>query len=282
MLKFTNFGDITRIDSARTLAGRGYYWSTAYLVDGLLIDTGCAHSAYELAAIIKQENLRFIINTHTHEDHIGANGILQARQGDLNIFAHPIALPILENPHRTQPLQMYRRIMWGWPKPSSGRSVNDGEWIETDKYRFRVIYTPGHSPDHLCLYEPNRGWFFSGDLFVGGRDRALRDGYNIWQIIESLKRVGKIPLKTLFPGCARVRDNPTLALTNKIEYLQETGEKILLLHKKGVSRGAIARSVFGGPMWIEFMTLGHFTRRHLVESYLNPENRGDSKLSVLL
>jgi hypothetical protein len=49
MLEITNFDTITRIDSARTFYGRGYYWSTAYLVDGILIDTGCAHAANELA-----------------------------------------------------------------------------------------------------------------------------------------------------------------------------------------------------------------------------------------
>jgi len=43
MLKVTCYNQITRIDLARTLAGRGRYWKTAYLADGLLIDSGCAH-----------------------------------------------------------------------------------------------------------------------------------------------------------------------------------------------------------------------------------------------
>ena len=45
----------------------------------------------------------------------------------------------------------------------------------------KVIHTPGHCSNHLCLYEPNKGWLFTGDLFVGGKDRALRAGNDIFK-----------------------------------------------------------------------------------------------------
>ena len=141
--------------------------------------------------------------------------------------------------------------------------------IAAGKYRYQVICTPGHSPDHICLYEQERGWLFTGDLFVGGRDRALRAGYDIWQIIASLKRVAALPLARLFPGSARVRDNPHQALTEKIAYLEETGRRVLDLSQQGLDVGAIARQLFGGPMWIELITAGHFTRSWLVRSYLS-------------
>jgi len=268
MLKITQFDAVTRIDSARTVAGRGYYWTTAYLVDGLLVDTGCAHSANELVAMLCSENLSHIINTHSHEDHIGANGVLQEQRKELEVFAHPLALPVLENPRETQPLQLYRRAFWGWPKPSTGKPVKDGEIIETEKYRCQVIYTPGHSRDHICLYEPTRGWLFTGDLFVGGKERTLRVDYNIGQIIASLKRIVDLPLTRLFPGCARVRDNPNQELADKIEYLEETREKVLELHNQGLSINSIARSLLGSPMLVEYITSGHFTRCALVKSYL--------------
>jgi len=269
MLKYTSYGPVTRIDLARTIAGRGRYWTTAYLVDGLLIDSGCAYTAPELVALLRDKSLTRILNTHTHEDHIGANGPLQRERTGLETLAHPLALTVLADPRGKQPLQPYRRIMWGWPEPSQGKQVEDRELVGTDQFNFQVIYTPGHSPDHICLYEPNQEWLFSGDLFVGGQDGALGAHNDIWPVIASLKKVADLPMIRLFPGCARVRENPHDELHKKIDYLEEMGEKITELAQKGWDVDAIARTLFGKIMFIEIFTLGHFSRRNLVKSYLS-------------
>ncbi len=268
MLKTTTYDDVTRFDLARTLAGRGRYWTSAYLVDGLMVDTGCAFSAPELVEALSETPLVGIVNTHSHEDHIGTNGRLQRQRDGLEIRAHPLALPVLADPRGQQPLHPYQRVMWGWPKPSQGQPLSDGEVIETNRYRFQVIYTPGHSPDHICLYERDQGWLFSGDLFVGGRDRAMRADYDVWGIISSLKLIAALPATTLFPGSARVRDNPAAELAAKIAYLEKLGEQVLALHRQGRSVNEIVRALCGGPMLLEVITLGHFSRRRLVLSYL--------------
>jgi len=234
----------------------------------MMVDTGCAHTANELVGAMGEKPLNRIANTHSHEDHIGGNGPLQKQRAGLEIFAHPLALPVLENPRETQPLHPYRRLFWGWPEPSSGKPLSDGEKIETEKYSFQAIYTPGHSSDHLCLYEPEQGWLFSGDLYVGGHDRAIRKGSNIWAVIDSLKKVAALPIETLFPGSARIRERPAEALAEKIDYLEELGERIMALHRKGWSKRAIVRETCGGFMEVEAITLGHFSRRHLVNSYI--------------
>ena len=272
MLRVSQLDEVTRFDSTLSVAGRGYYWTTFYYLDGLLIDTGCAHTAINLRDYLHGKEINLIINTHSHEDHIGANGILQETGKEIKILAHPLALPVLSHPREAQPLQLYRQLFWGWPKPSQGQSVEDDETINIPNHVFKIIHTPGHSPDHLCLYEPEREWIFTGDLFVGGRDRGVVAGCDIWQMIASLKKIAKLPLTRMFPSSARTRDNPHDALSARINYLDETGEKVLDLHKKGWSVDAIAREVFGGPMLIEFITRGHFSRRNLVLSYLNTLN----------
>ena len=191
MLKATNYGEVTRFDLCHQIAGRGWYRTSAYLVDNIMIDTGCAHTASELDQYLKDTRLERTINTHSHEDHFGANSYLQKRNPEIEVFAHPDAIKVLAEPDRYQPLHPYRRMFWGQPDPSLGKPLDDGEVIETEKYSLTVIYTPGHSPDHLCLYEPNQGWIFTGDLFVGGKDRALRAGCDIWQVIESLKLISE-------------------------------------------------------------------------------------------
>jgi len=268
MIRITHYDPVTRFDLANTLLGRGRYWTTAYLVDGLLVDSGCAHSAAELKQALQASPLTCIANTHTHEDHIGANGLLQCSRAGLELRAHPMALPVLADPRRTQPLHPYRRLYWGWPTPSQATPLADGERIETQKYTFQVLYTPGHSADHLCLYEPEQGWLFSGDLFVGGHDRALRAGQDIWQTIASLKRIADLPIQQLFPGSARVRQQPAQELRQKISYYEDRGQAVLELHRRGLNVDEIARRLFGRPMWVELVTLGHFSRRNLVRAYL--------------
>lgn len=275
MLKAHSYGPVTRIDLARTLAGRGRYWTTAYLIDDLLIDSGCAYSAPELLAYLSDKPLTRLVNTHTHEDHIGANGLLQQSHPGLEILAHPLALFVLSTPRDRQPVQPYRKLMWGWPLPSHGKQLADEEEICTETFIFQVIYTPGHSSDHICLYESERGWLFSGDLFVGGREHAMSAEADIWGVIRSLKKIANLPLSKLFPGSAHVRENPVTEIRAKISYLEEMGEKVLKLHRKGWSVSAIAQAMFGGAMFIEAFTLGHFSRRNLVRSYLRLQSGED-------
>ena len=265
MIKSETIGPVTKVKLGRALFGRVFYHTTAYWVDGLLIDTGCAYTEGEIMQALQGLSVECVVNTHSHEDHIGANAVLQERRG-AKIWAHPLALPVLADPRGTQPLQPYRRLFWGYPRPSQGQPV--GETVETEHYRFQVIHTPGHSPDHICLYEPDEGWLFSGDLYIGGRDRALRADYDICAIVDSLKKIMPLKVSRLFPGSGTVRENPGKDLLEKVDYLEEAGRRVRELYQQGSSPRQIARRVFGPELLIAYVTLGHFSGKCLVESYL--------------
>lgn len=267
MIREKRYGEVTRFDLARNLGGRGWYWTTCHVVDGLAIDTGCARTAGELLASLSGVPVDTIVSTHSHEDHIGGNGPLQRKRPRIEVRAHPLALAALEDPRRLG-MEAYRRLAWGVPEPCRARALLEGQVVRTPRYSFQVLETPGHARDHLCLFEPDQGWLFSGDLYVGGRDRALREEYDVRAIIASLKRVAALPVRMLFPGAARVPHDPRAALREKIDYLERLGERIEGLARAGRTEAEIVRIVLGGPMLMEALTQGCFARKYLVRSFL--------------
>jgi glyoxylase-like metal-dependent hydrolase (beta-lactamase superfamily II) len=147
-----------------------------------------------------------------------------------------------------------------------------------------VIATPGHSPDHICLFEPDQGWLFSGDAYIGGQDRALRQDYDIHQIIASLRELARLPVTTIFSGSGTVRTIGQAALQEKVAYLEELGDRICSLHEQGLSPRRIRRQLLGRELPIAYFTFGHFSGARLVRSYLDgfrdpratrPENDGE-------
>jgi len=265
MIHIHRVGDVVVFRLARSLFGRGVYYTAAYYVDGLLVDTGCAYTVDELLQALDGYPVRLVVNTHSHEDHIGANRAVQARFG-ARILVYPLAQAPLADPRGTMSLQPYQLIMWGYPDPSAAMPI--GDRVETEHHCFEVIHTPGHSPDHICLYEPDQGWLFCGDAYVGGRDRSLRADYNIWQIMASLKVMAEREIRRLFTGSGRVREDANGEISDKIRYLEETAEKVLSLYEQGWGYSRIRREVFGRELTIAYWTLGNFSGRHLVRSFV--------------
>ncbi len=272
MIHVEDIGGVRKYRLARRLLGRSVYFTAAYWVDGLMIDTGCAYTVHELVGALEELRIDRIVNTHSHEDHVAANRILARRPG-VEILAHPLALEPMAAPRERQTLKPYQIVMWGYFEPSSGFPI--GNWVETANYRFQVLHTPGHSLDHICLYEPERGWLFCGDAYIGGKDRALRADYNVWGIIGSLRKMAELDVGMLFTGSGKVRENGNIDILEKVQYLEEMGERVLDLHQKGHSRRRIRQILFGPEMPIAYFTLGHFSGKQLVRSYIEdrPEDR---------
>jgi glyoxylase-like metal-dependent hydrolase (beta-lactamase superfamily II) len=64
MIEVNHIEEVIQIKMGREVGGQVLYRVAAYLVDGLLIDTGCKHTAEELVRFLEGQNLKFAVNTH--------------------------------------------------------------------------------------------------------------------------------------------------------------------------------------------------------------------------
>ncbi len=124
-----------------------------------LVDAGvaAAHDVLvrELAAAgVLPEKLSLVISTHEHADHVGGNGLLQARYRP-PFACHPAARRWAED----YALQLRERpvpngeTLFGDPIRFD-RDLRDGERVDVGGLTLEVLFTPGHSPGHIALYCP--------------------------------------------------------------------------------------------------------------------------------
>jgi len=143
--------------------------------------------------------------------------------------------------------------------------------IQTKNFLFLVVSTPGHSDDHICLYEPNEGWLFSGDLFLSEQMKYLREEENIFSIIDSLKKVAALHPKKMFCSFNGAMDHPMDAIHKKIEYLENLQKGVEEGFRQGLSAREIQRRLLGRGDQMNFITAGEICKRNLIDAFLkNP------------
>ena len=122
-----------------------------------------SYNAGKIAQIIKTQNyrLKYIINTHGHSDHTAGNEELR------RIFGAKLVA--------------YRLSRVGFDV-----AVNDGDILQIGKVRIRVIHTPGHSPDSICLLVDHKKLLTGDTLFVGECGRTDLPGGDSGSMYDSL------------------------------------------------------------------------------------------------
>ncbi len=264
MLRITREGPVTMIRTGRSVGPWVPYTVCSFLLDDLLIDTGPAHARREFLSALKEAPVTRVLHTHRHEDHIGNDRDVRERTG-AEIFAHPLALPYIENP-RALRLRPYQLFVWGTPPPSRALPIQDE--IRTDTYRLQAIHTEGHCPDHLCFYEPDRRWLFTGDLFCGTRIKYFRLDEDYNAVLSSLARLTALDVDVIFCSLLGAVRNGTEALKRKVEFMETLRDRTLALHKAGRSPGSIRRALLGREGAMYAITLGHYAKKNAISSIL--------------
>ena len=142
-----------------------------------------------------QLEIKLIVNTHAHIDHINANSELKERTQAL-LYIHSAGKGILTDPQRNL------SSFLGAPFSSvpADELLADGDVLEVGDLRLQVIHTPGHSPDSICL--AGDGYVFSGDLlFAGSIGRYDFPGSSYPALMKSLEKVMELDDSTIvYPG----------------------------------------------------------------------------------
>lgn len=262
MIETQDYEQVTQIKMSKEHDGKPIYWMAAYLIDGLLIDTGCHETSQELAAFLEHRNLKNVVNTHYHEDHVGGNHDIMTRYG-VDIFAHPISIPRIATRCHLFP---YQEFTFGYPIPTIVKPVSDQ--LKTDHYTFQIIDTPGHCDGHICIVELSKGWCFTGDLFTRENPKFIRAEENMGEIMKSMRKIVELPTEklVLFTSLGRIVEDGRKALTDGINYLSELSTRVKDMKASGMSVDEIVNGVFGGENVFMQLTNGQFSSSNLVKS----------------
>ena len=267
MIETVSFEEVVQIRMSREIGGKPLYWVAAYLVDGLLIDTGCSYTAEELIAFLDGRRVSQAINTHFHEDHTGANGLLQSKLG-IAIRAPAESVPLIGRKAKLFP---YQETVWGYPQPSTVEPLPAA--VKTGHHTFTVIDTPGHSIGHAALVEMERGWCFTGDIFARERIKCIRPEEDMGATVASLKKLLALPTERLilFISVGRIVEDGRRAIGDCVAYLEALSLRVKALAMEGHDIQGIVGLLFGGEHRFASLTNGQYTTENLIRSVLERE-----------
>ena len=212
---------ITLVPAGNPGAFTGSTGNNTWLVDGaapLLVDAGVGETSHlaALRAALGGRPLARVFVTHAHPDHAG--GVPHLRD----------AWPDVE-------------IVDGARAAGGRTSIPAGDGI------LEIVPTPGHSPDHACLWDAASGLLFAGDLMVRGSTImiAASSGGSLREYLASLARVRALSPARVFPGHGPIIED-AVALIDEYVAHRETreGQVVELLGRGPSTVAAIVAAIY--------------------------------------
>ena len=236
---------INEIDKDTYIISEYRHWEEThcYLLNGtkrsLLIDTGLG--ICNISEVISELTDKPVtaIATHIHWDHIGGHKYYP------DFYAHEAELDWL-NGGFPQPLETIKEYVVDRCELPTDFQINEykffqgkptkilhgGEHIDLGGRMVAVIHTPGHASGHMCFWEANTGYLFTGDLVYKDTLTAWFPSTDPKAYLKSLETVSELPAKRVFPAHHSLDIQPEL-LTRMRKAFRELKANGKLHHGSG-------------------------------------------------
>ena len=273
-----------------------------YIIEGsqgnIMVDSGwdCQESLWALQegmrkTHLKLQDIKQIVITHIHPDHYGLAskikqlcgaklamhrldaGLIISRYKDYVDLVKKTGEELQQNgvPDNELP-QLKEASLWmkKYVAPDVPEvMLENSETISNGSFELEVLWTPGHSPGHICLYEPDRKFILTGDHIL--YDTTSHIGYNpqssenpLRDYLSSLHKLERLKVLFVLPGHGPVFNALGLRI-NKILYHHE--QRINAIMKSLHSGTKTAYEIAGQIPWkvdeggVSFQDLAVWDRR---------------------
>ena len=168
----------------------GFLETNCYIVGcertqkAFIVDPGAESS--RIIEEVREEHLNpeYIINTHGHGDHIGANNNIKQKFGDLKIAIHINDKDMLIDASKN----LSADFAMNYVSPSADIVLNGGEIIEVGDLQLEILFTPGHTPGGISIFIRKEKAVFTGDaLFAGSVGRTDLPSSSGADLIRAIK-----------------------------------------------------------------------------------------------
>ena len=174
----------------------------------------CNEFSQKMIDMIGDTDLKYILLTHCHGDHIGGVNELKSKTGG-TVLIHRFDEKGLNDPE----ISLTSHIGIQRIDIEDKSRLNEGDLIHVGNLEFKIIHTPGHTVGSICIYCEEEKMLFSGDtMFKGSWGRTDLPTSNFEDIINSItNKLMILPEDVIvYPGHGR----PTRIVDEEPIYLE--------------------------------------------------------------